>query len=67
MEEQRQTVRVDVNAGVTIRIDSQDTVHKAMASRALNTEGIQLLLPGRIHPKERVELEIYLPHHPFPL
>jgi len=67
MEEQRQTVRVDLNLGVSLRINSQDTIHKALASRALNTEGIQLLLPGRIPPKERVELEIYLPNQQSPL
>jgi len=67
MQEQRQTVRVDINVGVNLRINSQDTIHKALASRALNTEGIQLLLPGRIPPKERVELEIYLPNQQSPL
>ncbi|MBI3083754.1 MAG: PilZ domain-containing protein [Candidatus Omnitrophica bacterium] len=67
MEEQRQTVRVDINVGVRLRVDAQETVQQALSSRALNSEGIQLLLPGRVNPRERVELEIVLPGQPAPL
>jgi hypothetical protein len=67
MEEQRQVVRVDINVGVSFRVAAQEVAQKALASRALNTEGIQLLLPGVIHPKERVELELYLPNQQSPL
>ncbi len=67
MEEQRQTVRVDLNVAVSFRIDSQETVHKALSSRGLNTEGIQLLVPGRVPAKEQLELEIFLPNQPSPL
>ena len=67
MEEQRQTVRLDVNVGVSCRIDAQETVQKALSTRALNTEGIQLLLPGRVPLKEQVELEIHIPSQQTPL
>ena len=67
MEEQRQTVRLDMNVGVRLRVDAQETVQKALSSRALNAEGIQLLLPGRVHPKEQVELEMDIPGQPSPL
>ena len=67
MEEQRRTVRVDLNVGVNLRIGSQDAIHKTIASRALGPEGIQLLLPGRIPPKAQVELELYLPNQQSPL
>lgn len=67
MEEQRQTVRLDVNAGVSFRIDSQKVVHRALSSRALNAEGVQLLIPARIPTKEQLELEIVLPSQPSPL
>jgi len=67
MEEQRQIVRVDINVGVSFRVDGQATVQKALASRALSAAGLQLLLPGRISPKEQVELEIYLPYQSSPL
>lgn len=64
MEEQRQTVRLDMNVGVRLRVDAQETVQKALSARALNAEGIQLLLPGRVPPKEQVELEMDLPSQP---
>lgn len=67
MEEQRQTVRADLNVGVSLRVDDQEAVHKALGSRALSAEGIQLLLPGRIPTKEPVHLEIFLPSQPTPL
>ena len=67
MEEQRQTVRVDINVGVSFRVGAQEVVQKALASRALNTEGIQLLVPRRIRPKEQVELDLYLPDQQTPL
>jgi len=67
MEEQRQTVRLDVNVGVRFRVGAQETVQKALSSRALNTEGIQLLLPGRVPPKEPVELELDIPGQQSPL
>ena len=67
MEEERQTVRLDINAGVSFRIDSQEAIHKALSSRALNAEGIQLLIPGRIPAKEQLELEIVLPSQSSPL
>lgn len=68
MEEQRQTVRVDLNnVRVSFRIDAQEIIQKALASRALNTEGIQLLVPGRIPPKARIELDIDLPNQQSPL
>lgn len=67
MDEQRRTVRVDINVGVRLRVDAQETVQQALSSRALNSEGIQLLLPGRVNPRERVELEIVLPGQPAPL
>ena len=63
MEEQRQTVRLNVNAIVHFRIDGQETAQTALASRALSVEGIQLFIPGRIGRKQRVELEIYPPNH----
>jgi len=67
MEEQRNTVRLDVNVGVSFRVDAQEMVQKALASRALNAEGIQLLVPGRIPSKELVELDIHLPNQQTPL
>ncbi len=67
MEEQRQTVRLDMNVGVSFRVDGQETVQHALSSRALNAEGIQLLLPGRIPSKEHVNLEISLPNQPSSL
>lgn len=67
MEEQRQTVRVDLNVGVSFRVDAQEKVQKALSSRALNSEGIQLLLPARVPSKEQVELEMYIPSQPSPL
>ena len=67
MEEQRQTVRLDMNVGVSFRVDAQEMVQHALSSRALNAEGIQLLLPGRIPSKEHVNLEIYLPNQPSSL
>jgi len=67
MEERRQTVRLDINVGVRLRVDAQETVQKALSSRALNAEGIQLLLPGRVPPKEQVELELYIPGQQSPL
>jgi len=67
MEEQRNTVRLDVNVGVSFRVDAQETVQKALSSRALNAEGIQLLVPGRIPSKEQVELDLHLPNQPSPL
>ena len=67
MEEQRQTVRVDLNVGVSFQVDAREMVQKAISSRALNSEGIQLLLPGRIPSKEQVEVELHLPSCPSPL
>ena len=67
MEERRQTVRLDVDVGVSFRVNGHDAVQKALASRALNAEGIQLLVPGRIPPKEQVELDLCLPNQPAPL
>lgn len=67
MEEQRQTVRIDLNVGVSFRVDAQEMVQKAISSRALNAEGIQLLIPGRIPAKEQLALEIVLPSQPSPL
>ena len=67
MQEQRQTVRVDVNVGVSFRVDAQEVIQKALASRALNTEGIQLLVPDRIPLKEQVELDIHLPNQQSPI
>ena len=67
MEEQRQTVRIDLNVGVSFRVDAQERVQKSLSSRALNAEGIQLLLSGRIPAKEQVDLEMYLPNQPSPL
>lgn len=67
MEEQRQAVRIDINVGVSFRVDAQEVVQKALASRALNAEGIQLLVPGRIPPKEKVEVDLYLPNQQSPL
>ena len=67
MEEQRQTVRIDINVGVSFRVDAQEVVQKAISSRAMNTEGIQLLVPGRIPLREQVELDLYLPNQQTPL
>ncbi len=67
MEEQRQAVRIDINVSVSFHVDAQEVVQKAISSRALNAEGIQLLVPGRIPPKEQVELDLYLPNQPSPL
>lgn len=68
MEEKRQTVRVDINVGIRLRTDAQETARKALSTRAFNAEGIQLLLASRIPPKkEEVELEIQLPGQPTPL
>lgn len=67
MEERRQTVRVDLNVGVSVRVDAHKGVQRALSSRALNSEGIQLLLPARVPPKEQVELELSIPSQPSPL
>lgn len=67
MEEQRQTVRVDLDVSVSIRVDAQERVQKSLSSLALNSEGIQLLLPARVPPKEQVELELYIPGQQSPL
>lgn len=67
MQEQRHTVRLDIDVGVSFRVDAQEVVQKALASRALNAEGIQLLVPGWIPPKEQVELDLYLPNQQTPL
>lgn len=64
MEEQRQTVRVNVDLAVSLQINAHGTRQKALRSGALNTEGIQLLLPGRLPSNERVELELSLPNQP---
>ena len=67
MEEQRQTVRIDINVSVSFRVDAQEVVQKALASRALNAEGIQLLVPRWIPPKAQVELDLYLLNRQTPL
>jgi Tfp pilus assembly protein PilZ len=64
MEEQRQAIRVDIDFAVSLQINGHGTRQKALRSGALNTEGIQLLLPGRIPSNERVELELSLPNQP---
>lgn len=67
MEEQRQTVRIGINVGVNFRVDAQEVVQRALASRALNAEGIQLLVPRRIPLREQVELDLYLPNQQSPI